>query len=89
MKDFWMVEASGILKSLLARESMTYKALALRLERMGLVVNPRQLRNKINRGTFSFTFFLQCLHVLGHTEGNFHLKAPPQPALKPKPSRNA
>lgn len=74
MKDYWEREAAAILKSLLAREGLRYKGLALRLERLGIAETPDQLRNKINRGTFSFTFYLKCLHALGHERAESQLR---------------
>ena len=44
----------------------------------------RALRNKVNRGSFSFIFYLQCLHALGYVESDFKLAPPPPP---PKPSK--
>ena len=76
MKDFWQKEATGLLKSLLARESVSYKGLSALLAHNGLSENPEQLKNKINRGTFSFGFFLKCCAALGHTEVSFRLRNP-------------
>lgn len=76
MKEFWSTEARNILKGLLAREDSTYKVLAKRLEHIGVKENADQLRNKINRGTFSFAFFLKCLHALGQTEARITVKRP-------------
>lgn len=78
MKDYWAQEAAGILKGLLARDDVGYKQLANKLETMGFEETPRQLRNKINRGTFSFLFFLRCLGALGYEDIRFTLR-PPKP----------
>lgn len=77
MKDFWEREAVGIVKSLLAREDVGYKALSARLARLGIEENPDQLKNKINRGTFSFGFFLKCCHALGEREVVLRLRREP------------
>lgn len=77
MKDYWEKEAVGLLKSLLAREDVSYKALSARLSRLGIEENPDQLKNKINRGTFSFGFFLKCCHALGERQVLLQLKPPP------------
>lgn len=61
----------------MAREHVSYKQLGVRLETLGLDENAAQLRTKINRGTFSFVFFLQCLAALGHDEARFEVKRPP------------
>jgi hypothetical protein len=39
--------------------------LALRLNNIGVEDTAQTIANKISRGTFSFTFFLQCMEVLG------------------------
>ncbi len=44
----------------------------------------RALRNKVNRGSFSFIFYLQCLHALGYSESEFKLTQPPPPPPKPQ-----
>ena len=78
MKDFWQKEATGLLKSLLARDDVSYKGLSRLLAQYGLSENPEQLKNKINRGTFSFGFFLKCCYALGHTDVAFKLRSPAQ-----------
>lgn len=80
MKDHWAQEAGKILKSLLEREGVSYKELSRRLELMGLVESDAVLRNKINRGTFQFQFFLRCISALGHQEVYFEVR--PEPAEK-------
>lgn len=79
MKDYWAQEAAGILKGLLARDNVGYKKLANKLEELGFDETPRQLRNKINRGTFSFLFFLRCLAALGYEDIRFTVR-PPKPS---------
>lgn len=44
---------------------MGYKELSRALETLGIEESPKVLSNKINRGTFSFAFFLQCMRALG------------------------
>lgn len=62
----WPREARRVLKMELAAKDMSFKELSRALE---TVVNvkeePKALSNKINRGTFSFIFFLQCMKALG------------------------
>lgn len=74
MKDYWAKEASNILKSMLEREGVTYKELSRRLERIGFVEEEAALRNKINRGTFQFQFFMRCMVVLGYNEVGFEVR---------------
>lgn len=64
MKGRWETEASSILKAELARRNVSYKMLSLQLAAINIDENPRQLTTKINRGTFSFIFFIQCMRVL-------------------------
>ena len=61
----WVDMAKGLLKSELARRSLSMKDLAERLEDIGVFENPTNLSNKINRGSFSAVFMLQCLKAIG------------------------
>lgn len=61
----WENEARRILKIELVRYSFTYKRLALHLENMGVKETERSVGNKMQRGTFSFLFFLQCMKAMG------------------------
>lgn len=65
---FWESEAKRILKAELARQGVTYKALVLRLEAIGVVDEERAIRNRISRGKFPLVFFLQCMRAIGVTE---------------------
>ncbi|AUN95856.1 DUF6471 domain-containing protein [Pseudazoarcus pumilus] len=60
----WNREARRLLKGELARREIGYKALSRALERFGIDEDPKVLSTKINRGTFSFAFFLQCMRAL-------------------------
>jgi hypothetical protein len=73
VKTFWEKEASGLLKSLMARHEVSCKGLVTRLEKLGIPAKERSLRNKIDVGKFSLIFFIQCLHALGYTEARFAL----------------
>ena len=61
----WNREARRLLKAELARREVGYKALSRALEQFGIEEDPKVLSTKINRGTFSFAFFLQCMRALG------------------------
>lgn len=61
----WDAAAGAILRSEMARRRMKYPELAKALEAIGVHDNERNLSNKIGRGTFSATFFLQCLAAMG------------------------
>ena len=64
----WQDRVKGILKAELKRRNISYKQLAERLEATGIHETERNINNKISRGGFSATFFVQCLTVIGcHT----------------------
>lgn len=46
------------------RGGVTFKKLALELQRLGVNIESIPLSNKVNRGTFSLAFFLQCMLAL-------------------------
>lgn len=59
--DAWELESKRILKAELVRRDIGYKVLSARLAAIGVEVSAGNLSNKINRGKFSFAFFLQCM----------------------------
>ncbi len=61
----WQRRVKNLLKAELKRRGVTYKQLAERLEAMGIHETERNINNKISRGGFSATFFLQCLEAAG------------------------
>ncbi len=60
----WVEEPRGLIKSTMKRQKLTYDDLALKLKQIGIGESAANLRNKINRGNFSASFFLQCLTAL-------------------------
>lgn len=78
MKDFWAREASSILKSMLEREGVSYRELARRLTEIGFGEEEAALRNKVNRGTFQFQFFVRCMVVLGYRDVAFEVRREPE-----------
>ena len=56
------------MKGLLAREGVTYAALAERLQAIGIEETEHSIANKLARGTFSLVFLLQCIRALGKSE---------------------
>jgi hypothetical protein len=64
MPEDWNQRASAILKSTLTRRNIKYNELADRLRILGVEETQSSISNKISRGTFSFTFFLQCMEAL-------------------------
>ncbi|MFA6313849.1 MAG: DUF6471 domain-containing protein [Sterolibacterium sp.] len=60
----WHREARQILRAHLARKEVSFTELAKALRAFGGKDTPRAVSNRVNRGSFSFVFFLQCMHVL-------------------------
>lgn len=67
----WKKKASNLLKSELKKRDVNYTELCRRLQEIGLPETVASITTKINRGTFSFAFFLQCMQVTNST--SFHL----------------
>ena len=59
-----------ILRVQMAYRDMTYGELAKALQRFGVDDDEHNLRNKVARGSFSATFFLQCLAAMDCKELN-------------------
>jgi len=64
-KAHWATRARNLLKGELARRGISYTDLSTRLKQIGVRDTPENLRNKINRGTFSAAFLLQALEAIG------------------------
>ena len=60
----WSSEARRVVKSLLAREGVTYAALVRRLQAIGVEETESSIANKMTRGTFPLVFLLQCMRAL-------------------------
>lgn len=61
----WKKRASNLLKAELKKRDVGYADLCQRLQGIGLPETIASITTKINRGTFSFAFFLQCVQVIG------------------------
>lgn len=61
-------QARVVLRSIMARQDVTYKELARKLEMYGSELDHKALSTKINRGKFQLAFFLQCLDALGQID---------------------
>ena len=57
----WKSNAKNILKAELTRLGVSYDMLVLKLNAIGVDENYNTVNTKINRGTFSFVFFVQCM----------------------------
>jgi hypothetical protein len=60
----WNQEATSILKAELVRQNIKYDELILRLKKLGVEENYKGIANKINRGSFTFVFFMQCMEAI-------------------------
>ncbi len=60
----WKREARRILLTEITKKDMGVQELSRALEAVNVKNDPKVLSNKINRGTFSFMFFLQCMRAL-------------------------
>jgi hypothetical protein len=61
----WATKASRFIKAELKRGGISYRELAERLNKHGLEETEGGIAAKLARGTFSVTFFLAVLTVLG------------------------
>ena len=61
----WEAEVKGLLKAEVKRRNLTYEQLAAKLAAIGVHDSARNIINKINRGTFSAVFLVQCLRAMG------------------------
>jgi hypothetical protein len=59
----WEKEASNSLKAEIVRRGLTYGEVVRLLSAEGIHMTPHAFTKKINRGGFSYAFFLQCLQV--------------------------
>ncbi|WP_031435816.1 DUF6471 domain-containing protein [Methylobacter tundripaludum] len=66
--DEWKQYAAQALKAELAKAGVGYEDLIQRLHAIGVDESYKGIASKINRGTFSFLFFAQCMKALGKTE---------------------
>lgn len=64
----WKVYAKNLLKAELQRRGITYDLLAIKLKAIGVNESYNSINTKLNRGTFSFVFTLQCLAAVGVKE---------------------
>lgn len=63
MQD-WNTFAKTVLRSEMSRRKVTAADLSELLANIGIEEDPRNLGNKISRGTFSAAFLFQCLTAM-------------------------
>ncbi|MBC3832426.1 hypothetical protein H8K33_13045 [Undibacterium amnicola] len=61
----WNSRATNLLKSELKLAGIGYEELIKRLAEIGVEESYKGIANKINRGAFTFAFFMQCMKALG------------------------
>ena len=61
----WQAKVKGLLRAELARRQLSYADLADRLQAIGVKEDPRNIKNKIGRGSFTAVFFFQCMEAIG------------------------
>ncbi len=64
----WATGVSRLIKANMAASGTSYADLSAKLELLGTVQSPENLRVKINRGNFGAQLFVQLLIVMGKTE---------------------
>ena len=64
----WAIKAKNILKAELKRKGVGYRDLAVKLTEMGTEISEQGVANKISRGGFSASFFVQCFEAIGERE---------------------
>ena len=82
-----------LLKSELVKRGISSSDLALLLNKEGVNETQSSITSKISRGTFSATFFLQCLSVIGCTKFELedfksNLSIAAEPNIEYKTTRN-
>ncbi|EKD91743.1 MAG: hypothetical protein ACD_29C00409G0004 [uncultured bacterium] len=60
----WSKHASNIIKSELIRRGIGYDQLQEKMTKLGIKETANAINVKINRGTFSFAFFLQVMKAI-------------------------
>ncbi len=61
----YQAKAKGLLRAEMARRNLSYEDLAQKLQSIGIEESPKNLSNKVGRGSFTAGFFLQCLEAIG------------------------
>jgi hypothetical protein len=64
-KPAWAKLAASILKAELKRRDISYEQLVSLLAKIDVRETHASVLNKMHRGTFQFTFFLQCAAAIG------------------------
>ena len=64
IEDKWKNISKNLLKSELVKKNIDYQQLSILLSAIGINESSSNINSKINRGTFSFVFFMQCMQAI-------------------------
>lgn len=64
MADDWNLQAERTLRAELARAGVNFTELSRRFAAMGDPQSPKSIAAKVQRGAFTFAFFLQCMQAI-------------------------
>lgn len=65
MEKEWTKQATNMIKAELSRKGVTYDQLQEKMAVLGIDETANAINVKINRGTFSFVFFMQVMKAIG------------------------
>lgn len=64
----WKKHAKNMLKAELKRRGISYEMLGAKLKAIGVDESYNSINTKLNRGSFSFVFALQCFRAMDAKE---------------------
>jgi hypothetical protein len=67
-EEVWKKNAKNMLKAELKRRGIDYEMLVAKLKAIGVDENYNSVNTKLNRGSFSFVFALQCFKAMDAKE---------------------
>lgn len=67
-EEEWKKNAKNMLKAELKRRGIDYELLVAKLNAIGVDENYNSVNTKLNRGSFSFVFALQCFKAMDAKE---------------------
>lgn len=67
-EEEWKKYAKNMLKAELKRRDIDYELLVAKLKAIGVDENYNSINTKLNRGSFSFVFALQCFKAMDAKE---------------------
>lgn len=67
-EEDWKKHAKNMLKAELTRRGISYEMLVAKLKAIGVDENYNSINTKLNRGSFSFVFALQCFKAMDAKE---------------------